>query len=74
LLRKDIIRKDGDSHGRDCASEVKYDLDNTFEAQGAIKPGADLMTITKSAKEEVKNLTTKYVVAVWGDTKDVGRN
>jgi hypothetical protein len=43
---------------------VQYDLDNTFEAQGVIKPGANLMTITKTAIEEVKHLTTKDVV-VW---------
>jgi hypothetical protein len=52
---------------------VKYDLDNTFEAQGVIKPEADLMTITKIAKEEVKNLTTKDVAVVCGGTKDVGK-
>jgi hypothetical protein len=54
---------------------VKYDLDNTFETLGVIKPEADLMTITKTAKEEVKNLTVKdVVVVVWGGTEDVERN
>lgn len=61
------------SHGRDCASKEKYDLDNTFEAQQVIKPGADLMPTTKRAKEEVKNLTMKDVVVMCGSIKDVGR-
>jgi hypothetical protein len=55
--KRKIIIIEG-SHGRDCGSKVKYDLDNTFEAQGIIKPGAALMAITKTAKE-VKNLTMK---------------
>jgi hypothetical protein len=39
---------------RDCESKVKYEMDNTFQVQGVIKPGADLMTVTKTSKEEVK--------------------
>jgi hypothetical protein len=53
---------------------VKYNLDNTFEVQGVIKPGADLMTVTKTAIEEVKKLSMDDVVVVWGGTKDVGKN
>jgi hypothetical protein len=53
---------------------VKYNLDNTFEVQGVIKPGADLMTITNTANEEVKKLSTDDVVVVCGGTKDVGKN
>jgi hypothetical protein len=64
----------GDSHGRGCASKVKYNLENGFEVQGVIKPGAGLMEITSSVKEEVKHLTKKDVVIVWGGTKDVVRN
>jgi hypothetical protein len=48
--RKHKIITTGDSHGRDCASTMKYDLDNTFEVQGVIQPGADLMAITKNGK------------------------
>jgi hypothetical protein len=53
---------------------VKYDLDSTFEAQAVIKPGAHLLAITETTKEEVKNLTMKDVVVVQGGTKDVGKN
>jgi hypothetical protein len=30
----------GDSHERECASNVKYNLENDFEVQGVINPGA----------------------------------
>jgi hypothetical protein len=40
----------GDSHGRDSASKVKYELDNTFEIHGIIKPRADLMPVIKQQK------------------------
>jgi hypothetical protein len=33
----------GGSHGRECASKVKFNLENDFEVQGVINPGADLM-------------------------------
>jgi hypothetical protein len=41
----------GDSPGRECASKVKYNLENGFEVQGLIKPGAGLMEITSSVKK-----------------------
>jgi hypothetical protein len=72
--RKHKIVIIGDSHGKDHASKVKYDLDNTIVAQGVIKPGADLITITKTAEEEVKILTTKDAAVVCGGSKDVGKN
>jgi hypothetical protein len=53
---------------------VIYELDNNFEFQGVIKPGADLITVTKTSKEDVKNLTNKDVAVEWGGTKDVGKN
>jgi hypothetical protein len=54
--RKHNIIIIGDSHGRDCASRVKYELVNTFEVQGTIRPGAGLMTTKNAAKEDFKNL------------------
>jgi hypothetical protein len=58
--RKHKIIIIGDNHRRDCASEVKYDLDNKFQVQGVIKPGTGLMTVTKQQKVDVKNLTERY--------------
>jgi hypothetical protein len=46
-----------DSHGRECASKLMYNLDSDFDVQEIIKPGADLMAITNTVKEEVRLLT-----------------
>jgi hypothetical protein len=54
----------GDSHGRECTSKVKYNLDNGFEVQGVIKPGASLTVITNSVNDKVKLLTKTDVVVV----------
>jgi hypothetical protein len=42
----------GDSHGRECASNVKYNSENDFEVQGVINPGAGLNEITNSRKRD----------------------
>jgi hypothetical protein len=68
------IRITGNSHGRDCASKVKYDLNNTSEVKGVERPEAGLITITKTANEDIKNLTKKDGVVVWGGTTYVGNN
>jgi hypothetical protein len=64
----------GDSHGREWASYVKYNLENDFEVQGVINPGAGLKEITNSLKKEIQLLTKKDVVVVWGGTSEVGKN
>jgi hypothetical protein len=74
IRRKHKIIISGDTHGRDCPPTVIYDLVNVFEVQRNIKARAGLMTITNTSKEEVKNLTKKEVVVVWGGTKEVGGN
>jgi RNase H-fold protein (predicted Holliday junction resolvase) len=63
----------GNSHGRECASNVKYNLENDFEVQGVINPGAGLKEITNSVKYEIKLLTKKDVAVVWGGTSEVGK-
>jgi predicted phosphodiesterase len=64
----------GDSHRRECASNVKYNLENDFEVQGVINSGAGLKEITNSVKNEIKLLTKKDVAVVWGGTSEVGKN
>jgi hypothetical protein len=66
-----IIR---DSHGRDCATKMTHNLDSDFEVQGIIKPGADLMTVTKTVKKEVTVLTKNYVIVIWGGIRDISKN
>jgi lysophospholipase L1-like esterase len=51
-----------------------YNLDSDFEVQGIIEPGAELTTITKTVKKEVKLLTKNDVIVIWGGTRDGSKN
>lgn len=62
-----------EGHGSNCASKVKLDLNNTLLVCAAIKPRAGLFPITKTEKEDVKDLT-KIEEVLWGGTKDEGKN
>jgi hypothetical protein len=39
-----------------------------------VKPSSNLAAVINTAKKDTEELTKNYVVAVWGDTKDVGKN
>jgi len=62
----------GDSHARGCASEVQHHLDNTFEIQGTVKPGANLDGIVTPLT--TSHLTKKDIVVLCGGTREIGRN
>ena len=64
----------GDSHARGCAAEIKSNLDENFDVQGFVNPGAGLSAITTSAKRDIQQLSKQDVVVVWGGSKDVGKN
>jgi hypothetical protein len=49
----------GDSHTRDCASNVKENLNKNFSVCGYVKPGYDILTLTTFAKSVNQNLTKK---------------
>lgn len=73
--RKQKVVVIGDSHARDCASNIiairkKKDL----EVCGYVNPGMCLNTIIHSGKEEIKNMTKKDVVVVWSGTNDISKN
>ena len=72
--KKDKIIVIGYSHARGCAAEVKLNLDECFEVQGFVNPGTGVNSITTSAKTDIQHPSKWDVVAVWGDSKDVGKN
>jgi hypothetical protein len=72
--RKHKIIIIGDSHARGCAAEIKANLNEGFEVQGFVSPGAGLKTISSTAKNDIQKLSRKDVVVVWGGSKDVGKN
>jgi hypothetical protein len=64
----------GDSHARGCAAEIQLNLDEGCEVQGFVTPGTGISTITTSVKSDIQHLSKQDVVAVWGGSKDVGKN
>lgn len=56
----------GDSHTRDCASNVKDNLNKNFRVSGYVKPGYDILTLTTFAKSVNQNLAKKNKVIVFG--------
>jgi hypothetical protein len=55
----------GDSHARNCAPELHYQLRRKCAVSGYVKPGAGMKVIVQSGKEEVEKLNEEDVV-VWG--------
>lgn len=64
----------GDSHARGCASELRLHVNEYTEVSGLVKPGMCLDVITTSAKEEMKKMTKKDTVVIWGGSNDIARN
>ena len=64
----------GDSHVRNCASNVKSNIKGNFKFHGIIKPGAEAVIVTNSVKNEIKSLSKSDVVVFCGGANDVGRN
>jgi hypothetical protein len=52
---------------------MMHNLDSDFEVQGIIKPDADLMTITKTVKKEVKLQTKNDIIVIWRGIRDVSK-
>jgi hypothetical protein len=64
----------GDSHTRECALEVKQQLNNEYEVFGFINPGSGMKHIKESAKMKIAQLTREDMVVLWGGSKNVVRN
>jgi hypothetical protein len=58
-----IILIIGDSHTRGYASELKENLDETYNITGIIKPGADLSTLSNSVEGTVLTLGKNYIIS-----------
>jgi hypothetical protein len=61
----------GDSHARNCATELYHRLGKKCDVIGYVKPGAEMKDIVQSGKEEIKKLNKKDVV--WGGSNDIGK-
>ena len=64
----------GDSHMRNCATNVKSTIKNNFAVQGVVKPGAMANILVNAAKNEVKRLSKKDFVVICRGANDIGKN
>jgi hypothetical protein len=63
----------GDSHARECASEIKRHLNNEYKVFGFINTGSGMKDKKGSPKMKVTQLTREDIVVLWGGANDVGR-
>lgn len=63
-----------DSHARNIAKELQYNLGQQFQVIGLVKPGSRLEDITNTMKSDLKELTNKDVCVIWGGSNDIAKN
>jgi hypothetical protein len=64
----------GDSHARHCATNTKSEIQDNYDVQGLVKPGAGAGILVNSENSEIANLTKKDVVVLCGGANDVSKN
>jgi len=64
----------GDGHVRNCAANVKSNINGNFEVQGVVKPGAGDDILANSVISKIKGLSKSDVVVFCGGANDIGRN
>jgi hypothetical protein len=56
----------GNSHSRECATGVKYLLNNDFEVFGFVNPGSGMKFIKDTVRVKLQQLTKKDVMVLLG--------
>jgi hypothetical protein len=64
----------GHSHAKDCRVRVKNLVNDKCDISHFVKLGSGADILTKSAKNDVRNLTKSYVIVFWGGANDVSKN
>jgi RNase H-fold protein (predicted Holliday junction resolvase) len=64
----------GDSHVRNCATDLQHNLGGNYEVTGFAKPGAIMEEIVNTVRKDVQTLSNKDVVIVWGGSNDISKN
>jgi len=55
----------GDSHAKYIAKEVQYIVDQDFEVQAIVKPGANNESIVNTTNSDVTRLIKEDVCIIW---------
>ena len=64
----------GDSHARNCATDLQHNLCGKYEVLGFAKPGAVMEEIVKTASKDTQTLSDNDVLIVWGGSNGISRN
>jgi hypothetical protein len=64
----------GDSHIKGLSSELKQNVDKTYETVGFTKPNVCVSVLVDTVKEEVDKLTGDDVIVFWGGANNVSKN
>jgi hypothetical protein len=71
--RRRIILK-GDSHVRNCATDLQHNLGENYKVSGFTKPGAVIEETVNTVRGDIQTLSNKDVVIVWGGANDISKN
>jgi hypothetical protein len=63
----------GDSHTRNCAANIKTNIEENFKVQGVI-PGAGTSILVNSLKNDIRSLSKSDVLIFCGGANDTGKN
>jgi hypothetical protein len=55
----------GDSHVRNCATELRHNLGVIYEVSSFVKPDTRMNAIVNTARDEIKKLRSEDVVVIW---------
>ena len=50
----------GDSHVRNCATELQHNLGVNYEVSSFVKPGARMNAIVNTARDEITKLRSEF--------------
>jgi len=64
----------GDSHVRNCATELQHNLGVNYKVSSFVKPGARKNSIVNTARDEIKKFRREDVVVIWGGANDISKN
>jgi hypothetical protein len=69
-IDRDKVLIIGNSHARRMAIKLWHNLQEDYNVQGLVKPGAALEATLGLEVKDIKSFTKNDVLLMWGSTKD----
>jgi len=55
----------GDSHVRNCATNLQHNLGVNYVVSSFVKPGARMNAVVNTARDKIKKLRSEDAVVIW---------